>query len=365
MKSDTHTHIFLLSIMLILSIMPAKAQSLSESRHIEKSFPVTKESSVEITNKYGMINVETWNYDSVKFVIDYSATARDRESLDKMIRNIDFQFINTSHYIVAKTLFINPSRMIINDIKSMFSSGSRGPNINYKMYVPKNINLKIENRYGDVFTPYLNGNTSISLSYGNLKAFQFDGILHLNLEYAGSVSIDKVAKADINSTFSNFTINKAGNISLESDFSNIDIGEAESIESASSYDKMNISEVRSMNFKGKFTKISIGYLGNNFDGNANFGTINFYKLSSSFSRIQLRAKYTDLNINFDESNNGFDIEITNQKSRLMYPREFNLKEEVVDAKESLYKSSGHIGLLTEKSKVYINSYYGNISIIKK
>ena len=42
------------------------AQSISDSKRIIRSFPVSRETSIDVSNKYGNITIETWNNDSVK-----------------------------------------------------------------------------------------------------------------------------------------------------------------------------------------------------------------------------------------------------------------------------------------------------------
>lgn len=354
---------FVSLIMLLIANCAVFAQELSDTKYITRSFSVNRETNIEVSNKYGMVSIETWNSDSVKFVI--SATARASTSVDvaSSLNNIDFQFINTDHYVIAKTLFLNPSRAIINDLKSIFSK-SNGMNIDYKIYVPKTVNLKIENKFGDIYANTLAGSISLILSYGKLKVYQVDGQLNLNLNYVDNAEIEKMTRGNCDISFSNILIKQTATLDLNSNFSKIDINEIDDIQAESTNDEINIIELKNGDINSKFSKINIGYLSNSFIGDSKFGTITFKKLASDFSKINIGTKYSDVNVYFDANLIGFNLEISNQKSRIMYPRIYNLKEELINQKESIYRTSGHIGKASN-SRIYVDANHGNINIKTK
>jgi len=341
----------------------SNAQGVTDTKYVTRTFPVNRETNIEVSNKYGMITIETWNSDSVKFMISASATASTNLDVAQSLSNIDFQFINTAHYVMAKTLFLNPTRVIINDLKSIFSK-SNSMNIEYKIYVPKTVNLTIENKFGDIYANTLAGSVSVMLSYGKLKMYQVDGQLNLTLNYVDNAEIGKMTRGNCDISYSNLLIKQISSLDLKSNFSKIDINEIDDIQIQSSYDEINITEIKNGEVNTKFSKINISYLGNSLIGDSKFGAITFRQLATNFSKINLGAKYNDVNIYFDENTIGFDIEISNQKSRLMYPRVYNLKEELTNPKENVYRTSGHIGK-TSNSKVFIDANYGNINIKMK
>jgi hypothetical protein len=307
-----------------------------------------------------MVTVETWNYDSVKFVIVATASAPTNADLNVSLNNIDFQFINTDHFVLAKTIIINPARVILNDFKSIFNN-SNSMNIEYKLYVPKTVNLKIENKYGDIYANSLSGNISITLSYGKLKMNQIDGQLTLNLNYVDNAEIEKATHCKAALSFSNVLLKHVASLEMNSSFSKIDINQVDDIQLQSSNDEISIGEIKTAECNAKFSKLNIGYLGNSFIGDTKFGTITFKKPASSFSKINLGSKYTDVNIFFDEESVGFDLEIENRKTRILYPRMFNLKEELINQKENSYRTTGHIGKQSN-SKIFIDANCGNINI---
>ena len=336
------------------------SQGNTDTKHLIRSFPVNRETSIEVTNKYGMVTIETWNSDSVKFVISTSATASTAADVATSLANIDFQFVNTEHYIMAKTLFLNPTRIILNDLKSIFSR-SNNMNIDYKIYVPKTVNLKVENKFGDIYANALSGNIAITLSYGKLKLYEVNGQLSLDLNYVDNAEIQKMTRGKCTVNFSNLLINQASSLECTSSFSKIDINQVDDIQAQSSQDEFTVTETKNADINGKFSKITLGYVSTSFIGDIKFGTLTFKKLSSNFSKLNIGTKYSDVNIFFNNESEGFDIEISNQKSRIMYPRMYSLKEDLINPKENIYRTIGHIGKQST-SKVYIDAQYGNINL---
>ena len=359
-----HFYKIIFAFLFTWSFFPkSNAQSISDSKHITRSLPVSRETSIEVSNKYGNITIETWNYDSVKFVIVATASADKAADASLSLSNIDFQFINTSNYVMAKTLFINPTRAIINDLKSIFSR-SNNMNIDYKIYVPKTVNLKLDNKFGDIFAGALEGSIAIKQAYGNLKIFKIEGQLKTELNYVDNAEIDRITRGICQISFSHVYIKNAVTLDIKSSASKIEINQVEDLQLESLNDETNIFNVANAELNTKFSKTTIESFGKSFIGNTRFGTLTFRKLNPGFSKINIGARYTDMNIFFDTDNVGFDIEIDNQRSRLMYPRMYNLKEETVNPKEAIYRTIGHIGKASD-SKIYIDAVYGNINLKMK
>ena len=219
-------------------------QMLNETRKLTRCFALNKETDVEVVNKYGMIHVETWNKDSVQFEIEVVANAKNQDDIKSLMNNIDFQFINTNHYIVAKTIFINPTKFLLKDLKNLFGKTNE-VNINYKIMVPQHVNIKIENRFGDMFTPELSGNVNINIAYGKLKATRFDGKLSLKLEFGGA-DVNFIDRGDLIVYFSDLTVNSANYLNTTSSFSDITINQADVLSINSKQDKLSIIEIKEL-----------------------------------------------------------------------------------------------------------------------
>ena len=60
------------------------------TNQVVRAYKVSKETSVDVFNKYGKIHVVPWEKDSVKFIIDLAIRNKDPEKLEKIKENIHF-----------------------------------------------------------------------------------------------------------------------------------------------------------------------------------------------------------------------------------------------------------------------------------
>ena len=59
---------------LMLGTTLASAQNLTDSRSVSKRFPASRETTLEVVNKYGKIQLVTWDKDSVAVDVDIHLT---------------------------------------------------------------------------------------------------------------------------------------------------------------------------------------------------------------------------------------------------------------------------------------------------
>jgi hypothetical protein len=65
------------SVLILSALMPgtlASAQGHTDMRSVSRSFPASLETTLEIQNKYGKIQVATWDKDSVVVEVDIFLT---------------------------------------------------------------------------------------------------------------------------------------------------------------------------------------------------------------------------------------------------------------------------------------------------
>lgn len=144
-----------------------RAQTYTERKKIERSFPASSETRLDLSNKYGTVHVIPWRKDSVHIEIDLYVKSSSNTKLEKIIRNIDFEFTDTRYYIVANTNFGNNYSNFFSDLKDI--SGAIIPSrnqveINYTVHVPPSMNVNISNKYGDIYIDDMKGSVSINLS---------------------------------------------------------------------------------------------------------------------------------------------------------------------------------------------------------
>ncbi|NJK96569.1 MAG: hypothetical protein HC905_18090, partial [Bacteroidales bacterium] len=208
---------------IFLGTAQAFPQNFSESKKYIHQFPLSAKTSVEINNKYGKIQLLTWNKDSVKVDIDFYISSSSLSRLNKLRQNINFDFSNSNTFVVVKTMFGKTQSNVIDEIKDFAEaivSGSNEVRIDYTVYIPQSQTLKVTNKYGDIYADDLTGDVQLILSNGDLKANDLKGNTQIFLSF-GNAFINQISKGRISAEYADMDIRTAGNITLESKSSKV------------------------------------------------------------------------------------------------------------------------------------------------
>ena len=171
-KAMNYKIIILLNLALLICY-PTSSQGNSETRNYIKTIPVDRETSLEVFSKYGNIQITQWKKDSAMIRAEIKAVASNKEKLEKMFNGVTINMTESKYLIRAETNFTQNINMIFESFKGMTSkliSYDSRIEINYYINIPEYLNLKIENKYGDVYMEDNTGDFSIALSNGSFKA---------------------------------------------------------------------------------------------------------------------------------------------------------------------------------------------------
>ncbi len=358
---------FSITVIALLLLIPwnGSAQDYSKSRHEERAYAVGKNTEVQIANKYGNIHVYEWEKDSVKIVIDLEVKANKESKMDKTFDMIDFEFTSTDYYVIAKTNFKNSQGSFwgeVSDLASTIFSSNNKAEINFKVYVPQTCQLKLENKFGNIYMTDHQGKTEIILSNGDLKAFSFADDLDLKVNF-GDVNIKSLEKAKFTTSYGKIDIGTVTDLTVESKSSEYEIEGVKVLSVKSRRDKFDIDELVELSGEMSFSEIKVDYFSADAKLNTNYGDLNIGSVGSTFGMFQLDARYTDVNLNFDpEAAFVLDLQYT-EKTNLSLPAGFEKEgEKVVDDKEDIYKTTGKLGTGSKLSKVIIKIESGLVNI---
>ena len=104
MKTNITYRIALSFLMIIILSMGATAQVIELNKTIKKSFKILPETNVQITNKYGNIQIVPNETDSIRFEIEIKVADKLVDKVTKVLNSIDVQFNSTPYYTIAKTV---------------------------------------------------------------------------------------------------------------------------------------------------------------------------------------------------------------------------------------------------------------------
>lgn len=359
--------LFLMAVIFSIPVL-LSAQTYSEKREEGKSFKLKSGTVVQITNKYGNINVMPWEKDSVRIEVSMSAQSKQAAKVVKILSSIDCEMISTANSISARTIFYDNSTTFWKDVVSYAGqviNTSNNLQINYTVYMPVNNDIKIDNKFGNVYMDSHIGNADITLSNGDLQARNFAGSLKLKLEF-GSASMQDLNDAELNINYSDLTIRKVNALVLNSRSSTLEIEEASTIEIASTRDKLGVKRCSSVNGDASFTRIRINELASTCNMNTKYGELRLNNVERNFRTIQVKSEYTDVFMGFSTADSYAMDLVYDAKTNLNISSAIitQLKKETLNAKAGTIQATGNIGK-SGSSHVSVTAKAGSMSLFNK
>lgn len=347
---------------LLLLFRLSSAQGESELRSFMKSVRVGKDSRLELTNKYGTMHINTWNKDSAYVRVELRAYGTSKEKLKKMFDGVSINFTETKDLLKVQTDLSQNFNMIFENFKGMtskyFSYDSR-IEINYFVNVPEYLNMKIENKYGDLFMDDNKGELSVSVSNGSFKANSLGKGASLLLSFCDA-SINSLSSGSISTSFSEVSLTEAGDVDITSISSKYEIKKAGILNTESRRDKFFIDEVISLKGSSYFTEYRVSRLTKEMTLSSKYGSIDANFIDKGFESVNINSGYTDISLQFDE-NSSYAIDIRHLNAFLVLPsKNVKTEEKAINQEKKDYMTFGTYGDKPGSSKVKIDATRGNI-----
>lgn len=326
---------------LLLASLASAGQTYEKSRYVREGFEVSPNVEVQVINKYGDIHLVPWNQDSVVFEIQFSVTSNKQSKVDNIFEYIDFDFRSTAYYVIAQTVFQGQNTFWteMTDMASTIFSGSTNTRIDYTVYYPENNDIKIENKFGNIYTTEHAGKVDITLSNGDMKAYAFRGPTKLNLEFS-NVSIDEIVNANLNLGYVEMNLEKAGELTVESRSSKMYITSSDVIHLNSRRDRLYLKNAGEITGDMFFSYLSLDQAKSKLNLKTNYGDIKVMDISQEFLRMDIVSQNSDITLYLDQDHL-FDMEIIrDDRSQVVSSMEAISKNEVAaEGAEKTFKAT--------------------------
>ena len=347
--------------LLIAGVGKAQAQ-FTETREFQKRFAVTPQTSIEIANKYGKIELVTWEKDSVVIDVKMKVEEKKMDRLDKTLDNIDFDFTDSPHYLIIRTIVDKNRSQLESEFlkfKETLLQTDGSIEIDYKIWMPASNPLKIENKFGDVYIDDHKGPVEISLSNGKLKAHDLKNKTNINLNFADA-SINTMESGLITTNYSDLYLKKTKDIRINSKSSEIEINESQSLIIDSRRDKFRLRQTGTIDVSASFSSLRLNHLANKGTFRLSYGDLEFENIARDFSDIYIESKSTDISMYFHEEC-AFNFELTSTKADLFLGS--NLHTIDKDLNDNTEYLKGYFNKETNgDQKLHINATSGDVSI---
>ena len=330
------------SIILLPSTLLA-AGANEKVKRIVKSYGISKSTYVEIENKYGDIDVEVWDKDSIKLEIVITVHSDKEEELDEMLKLINIDLSANSSFVIAHTDWssdVNIFKKSLLKINQEVSNKGRY-NVNYKIKMPRDLDLTLTNKFGNIFMTNYVGKLSINISYGDLRAHSLTNLKELNAKY-GKVKINSLqnGRIDLNSV-KPFSIDKALDLEVESSSSEISIEFIAKLNIKSSHDELNIDQIDELNGTFSMSDLMIMNLKKSIHSLSKYGSMKLKYILPTADVVYLEGSKTDMQVTVAKDfKSKVDVRMSS-KDDFTYTPDFILESSDVDS-EGIWHGLGYI-----------------------
>jgi hypothetical protein len=358
MKKSDYKSGLLLFISLFIISFSISAQELTKEFH--KEFTAGANTTLEISNRYGDVVIESWDKDQV--VIDVKVTVEfpNKDRAEKLLSYIDVRFSEGENLISAKTVI---------DDKFNFSGwgfNSKKFSIDYNVKMPVGTALTLANKYGNTDIDELHGLVNLDIKYGNIEAGKLTRgnvkpLNSLNLAY-GKGTIDEAGWLDLTIRYTgNMNIAKSQALLLDSKYSKLTIGETSSVVGESKYDNISIESINNLVLENGYTETNIGVLTKKLTYNGSYGSFSVDRVPAGFESIDIETHYMGVRLGIEESAN-YKLEAKVSYGGLKY-NEDNFKNQRRIVENNSNEVTGIFGKEESPSaRVNIIASYGSVKL---
>jgi hypothetical protein len=357
-KSDYKPEMLLFLSLLIVSVT-LSAQGVTKEFH--KEYTSGANTTLEITNRYGDIVIQSWDKDQVVIDVKVTVTLPDKEKAGKLLSYIDVSFTEGENLISAKT--------VIDDKFNFTGWGgdSKRFSIDYNVKMPVATALALSNKYGNTELDELHGLVNLDIKYGNLTAGKLTRgnvkpLSRLNLAY-GKGTIDESGWLDLTIRYCNDGINikKSQALLIDSKYSKLILGETSSVVGESKYDKIRIENINNLVLENGYTETNIGVLAKKLTYDGSYGSFSIGSVPAGFESLDIKTKYMGVKIGIEESAN-YKLEAKVTYGGLKY-NEDNFKNQRRIVENNSNEISGTVGNEESPSaRVNVIASYGSVKL---
>lgn len=353
----------LYKLTLLLLFIPAIAFSSNEtdkkkhekSKSINKSFDVNSNATLSINNKYGDVNVTTWNKNTIQIDIKITVKGNDLDDVEEQLEKINVEFNASKSLVEAKTLFRRKNNWgFWNKNKKMSYE------IDYTVKMPITNNANLSNDYGNISLNELEGEANINCDYGKIHIGDLKGKnSQINLDYCSSSTVNSMKDGSINVDYSKLTIENAETVKLNTDYSTIKLKKLDQLTFNADYGGVEVEQAASVSGNGDYSSLKFGTITKSLKLKSDYGSIRIKNLEKGFDFVDIDSEYAGIRIGISPNNN-FNFVVDLQYAGFKRNNsKIEMYERIVKNTKKYYR--GVYGKGKSDSKVTIRSEFGSVS----
>ncbi len=323
-------HVILATVLLSFLTLEVSAAREEFKKTISKSFDVDKGALLTLKNKFGKIHCENWDRNSISVEVTITVETSSQDKADKYFDKVAVDITGTSRNVSVITNFDD----------NLFSNNKDEITVDFMINMPKSVELSVDHKFGDLILAEVEGNSSVELGYGTLKARKLGGDENdLEIKFSEGY-IGYVKNAQLELKYGELEIDEAFSISAETKFSTFRLGKADVVTLETGYDDDVIGAVRDLDVEAGFSDVEVRSVAERMVADFDYGELNVKEMGSGFNYVEITSSFSDANLGFNPESS-FRITATVKMGDLTYPREKARMNEV----ELSYTSNRYEGVI--------------------
>lgn len=281
----------LATIAMLLAVTALSGQKAE--KEIQKDFAFNNGFLLSIDNKYGSIEVLNWDKKSVSVHIKITAKSSTQQKAEELIEKVNIDITEEKNAAYFDTEF---------DLKGL--NGKSDIKIEYLVNAPKELNVSLEQKYGNIYIQELTGEADVEVKYGNLEAgtliqAKSDGWNSIEVAY-GNGSIVNAGLISAKVKYGELSIEDSKSLSIESAYSKVYLGAVKALSIESKYDKVKIDELMGeVSIESAYTQVNLGNINADFksiEAEMTYGNLKGSLSGNASFEITASTQYGEINI---------------------------------------------------------------------
>ncbi|HAD14913.1 MAG TPA: hypothetical protein DCF33_21000 [Saprospirales bacterium] len=317
-------------MLLCLFMAPALAVWAKEpmqefTKTINREFGTAADGTTALYNRYGTVNVKTWQNNTVKIDITIIVNAKSQREADETFKNINVNFTNAWGYVKAETMI---SETMTYGTGNWWPAKACGDDfkINYDVWMPATNHLDLKNKYGNAWVGALKGRLLAEIKYGELRAEAISNDANINIGYGkaflskvnnlsgqasySELNVTEVRDIQIDTKYSETTIERANSIRITSKYDNFSLGTVDELRLQTKYANLKSNTIRSAYITAQYSDMDFSAVKEGVDADMTYGNLQIDALSRNFSNVSIVGKYTGVTVGVERGTAyRFDAEV--------------------------------------------------------
>ncbi|MDX9729164.1 MAG: hypothetical protein RBT50_07850 [Bacteroidales bacterium] len=295
-KLFTNKRVTLFAALFCAVALSASAEEVRKEFHRE--FVPTDNSTLKVINKFGAVVTETWDKNNVVVDVTVKIENTSAERARKLLEMITVEFTEADGNLTAETVFSK-------EFSSISWKGSNNNfSINYNIKMPADVNLEIDNKYGNTVVDELSGHAMLNVKYGDLTVNKLTrgNVKPLNtiIVAYGKATVYELGWAEINARYVGmFSVERATALLVDSKYSKVSVTEVSSLVADSKYDGYNIGEANNIVVMGGYTDLRFKKVNKKLDVETKYGNLSVDAIPAGFEKVNVKAGYCAVRLGID------------------------------------------------------------------